>query len=65
MVIQEMTAQECRAMLTETNLARLACAHDNQPYIIPIHIDLDGEYLYCYATLGQKIQWMRGFTLVA
>ena len=64
MVIQEMTAQECRAMRAGTNLARLACAHDNQPYIIPIHVDLEGEYLYCYATLGQKIEWMRQNPLV-
>jgi hypothetical protein len=64
MVIQEMTEQECRAMLAGTNIARLACAHDNQPYIIPIHVDLDGEFLYCYATLGQKIEWMRQNPLV-
>ena len=64
MVIQEMTEEECRAMLAGTSVARLACAHDNQPYIIPIHVDLDGEFLYCYATLGQKIEWMRQNPLV-
>jgi len=63
-VIQEMTEQECRAMLAGTNLARLACAHNNQPYIIPIHVDLAGDFLYCYATLGQKIEWMRQNPLV-
>jgi uncharacterized protein len=64
MVIQEMTEHECRVMLAGTNIARLACAHDNQPYIIPIHVDLDGDFLYCYATLGQKIEWMRQNPLV-
>ena len=64
MVIQEMTEQECRAMLARTNVARLACAQNNQPYIIPIHVDLDGEFLYGYATLGQKIEWMRQNPLV-
>jgi nitroimidazol reductase NimA-like FMN-containing flavoprotein (pyridoxamine 5'-phosphate oxidase superfamily) len=63
-VIHEMTEQECRAMLAETNLARLACAHNNQPYIIPIHVDLSDDFLYCYATLGQKIEWMRQNPLV-
>jgi hypothetical protein len=60
MVIQEMTHQECRARLAGTNLARLACAKDNQPYVVPIHVDFDGEFLYSYASLGQKIEWMRG-----
>lgn len=59
MVIQEMTEHECRAMLTRTNTARLACALNNQPYVVPIQIYLAGEFLYCCATLGQKIEWMR------
>ena len=64
MVIQEMTEQECRAMLARADIARLACARNNQPYIAPIHVDLDGEFLYGYATLGQKIEWMRQNPLV-
>ena len=64
MVIQEMTGPECRAMLARTNVARLACARNNQPYIVPIHVDLDGEFLYGYGTLGQKIEWMRQNPLV-
>jgi uncharacterized protein len=64
MVIQEMTERECRAMLAGANVARLACARNNQPYIVPIHVDLAGECLYGYATLGQKIEWMRQNPLV-
>jgi uncharacterized protein len=64
MVIEEMTEQECRVMLAGTNLARLACALNNQPYIVPIHVDFDGEFLYSFATLGQKIEWMRQNPLV-
>jgi len=63
-LIQEMTEQECRAMLTRTGVARLACARNNQPYIVPLRVDLDGEFLYGYATLGQKIEWMRQNPLV-
>ena len=55
MVIQEMTDGECRAMLARRHVARLACARNNQPYIVPVHVDLDGEFLYGFATLGQKI----------
>jgi hypothetical protein len=64
MVIEEMTERECRAMLARTDVARLACTRNNQPYITPIHVDLDGEFLYGYATLGQKIEWMRQNPLV-
>lgn len=64
MLIQAMTVQECWAMLARNNIARLACARDNQPYIVPLRVDLDGEYLYGYATLGRKIEWMRTNPLV-
>lgn len=64
MLIQEMTTQECWGMLARNNIARLACARDNQPYIVPLRVDLDGEFLYGYATLGRKIEWMRTNPLV-
>lgn len=59
MVIEEMTDRECRVMLARTNLARLACALNNQPYVVPIHVDFHDAHLYGFATLGQKTEWMR------
>jgi hypothetical protein len=64
MVIEEMTNRECRAILSRTNLARLACALSNQPYIVPIHVEFDDDFLYGFATVGQKIEWMRQNPLV-
>lgn len=64
MVVHEMTAEECRAMLAGTNIARLACVRNNQPYVVPIHVDLDREFLYSFATQGLKIDWMRQNPLV-
>ena len=64
MVVHELTEQECLAILAGTNVARLACALDNQPYVVPIHVHLEGEFLYSYATEGQKIEWMRRNPLV-
>jgi nitroimidazol reductase NimA-like FMN-containing flavoprotein (pyridoxamine 5'-phosphate oxidase superfamily) len=64
MVIEEMTAAECRSMLAAATVARLGCALNNQPYIVPIHINLDGDFIYGYATAGQKIAWMRQNPLV-
>ncbi len=59
MVIDEMTEKECVALATRSSLARLACALDNQPYIIPIQFAYDSGYIYALATFGQKIEWMR------
>lgn len=64
MRIEELTEGDCHAVLQKTRVARLACARNNQPYIVPISFDLDGDCLYSYATLGQKILWMRENPLV-
>ena len=64
MVIEELGDRECRAILARTHIARLACALNNQPYIVPVHVDFHDSYLYGYATLGQKIEWMRQNPLV-
>ena len=64
MLIEEMTVQDCRAILADATVAHLACALNNQPYIVQIHVDLEDGYLYWYSTLGQKIEWMRQNPLV-
>jgi nitroimidazol reductase NimA-like FMN-containing flavoprotein (pyridoxamine 5'-phosphate oxidase superfamily) len=58
-LITELTPAECRDVLARSGLARLACARDNQPYIVPIHCYFDGECLYGFSLVGQKIDWMR------
>ena len=59
MQIQELSARECHEVLNNARVARLATAHENQPYVVPIHIYFDGADLYSFATLGRKIDWMR------
>ena len=63
-VIEELMPNECRAIISRATHAHLACSLNNQPYIVPIHVDLDGSFLYGYSTLGQKITWMRENPLV-
>ena len=43
---------------------RLACACNNRPYIVPIYFVYDDDRLYCFSTLGRKIEWMRENPLV-
>lgn len=69
MIIQEMSRDECLEVLAGARLARLACAKDNQPYVVPVYIALDrpplGEpRLYGFTTIGQKVEWMRANPLV-
>jgi nitroimidazol reductase NimA-like FMN-containing flavoprotein (pyridoxamine 5'-phosphate oxidase superfamily) len=59
MVIRKLAPEECKAILSQATLARLACALDNQPYVIPIYVAYDGSGIYALSTLGQKIEWMR------
>jgi uncharacterized protein len=61
MVIRDLTREQCEALLARTSLGRLACVRDSQPYIVPILFSFDAStrHLYCFSTVGQKIQWMR------
>lgn len=63
-IIQEMTSEECHEFLKRMRFGRVACARDNQPYVVPIYFAYDGKHLYCFSTTGQKIEWMRKNPLV-
>lgn len=64
MFIQKMTEAECLSTLARARLGRLACAHQNQPYIVPIYFAYEQPYLYAFTKAGQKIEWMRYNPLV-
>ncbi|MDR3632865.1 MAG: pyridoxamine 5'-phosphate oxidase family protein [Isosphaeraceae bacterium] len=69
MVIHEMSQEECLRLLAGARLARLACAYENQPYIVPVYLaydvqPVDKPCLYGFTTPGQKVQWMRANPLV-
>jgi len=59
MLIQEMTRDASLQFLARKGVGRLACARDGQPYITPFSFVLDGDCLYSFSTVGQKIEWMR------
>jgi nitroimidazol reductase NimA-like FMN-containing flavoprotein (pyridoxamine 5'-phosphate oxidase superfamily) len=66
MVIRELSREECFRLLSGARLARLACAHENQPYVVPVYLAYDeaSGYLYGFTTAGQKVEWMRANPLV-
>jgi uncharacterized protein len=64
MLIERMKPQECDELLARVGFGRLACARNNQPYIVPIYFAHQPRQLYGFATFGQKIEWMRSNSLV-
>lgn len=69
MEIRELSKEECRRVLAGTRLARLACALNNQPYVVPVYLayhesSVAGPCFYGFTTAGQKVDWMRANPLV-
>jgi uncharacterized protein len=64
MIITRLRSKECREMLAHLGFGRLACTSNNRPYIVPIYFSYDSGRLYCFSTLGRKIEWMRKNPLV-
>ena len=59
MIITEMDRTGCMALLRSSRHGRLACAKDGQPYVVPITFAEEGNYLYGFSLVGQKVLWMR------
>jgi nitroimidazol reductase NimA-like FMN-containing flavoprotein (pyridoxamine 5'-phosphate oxidase superfamily) len=61
MLIHELTPEECAELLRRTDLGRLACSKDGQPYVVPVHFSFDRERncVYSFSLVGQKVTWMR------
>ncbi len=64
MLLQTLNDGECRELLIRTGFGRIGCAQENQPYVIPVYFASQGEHLYGFSTVGQKIEWMRTNPLV-
>lgn len=64
MLVSEMSGEECRELLARLGFGRLACAHQDQPYIVPIYFAYEPDHLYGFTTLGRKVEWMRSNPLV-
>lgn len=58
-MIQRLSQSECLDLIGRSRLARLGCAADGQPYVVPMHYVSDGVVLYSASTFGRKIETMR------
>jgi nitroimidazol reductase NimA-like FMN-containing flavoprotein (pyridoxamine 5'-phosphate oxidase superfamily) len=59
MMTNELTQKACREVLARSRVVRLGRSLDNQPYVVPVYFAYEADYMYMFATLGQKIEWMR------
>jgi uncharacterized protein len=59
MHVQEMTQEECIAIVSNGRMGNLACARDNRPYVVPIYYAFSENHLYSFSMPGQKVDWMR------
>lgn len=64
MLINELTKSASLECLSRLRFGRLACARDGQPYITPFYFARNGQHIYSFSTMGQKIEWMRTNPLV-
>jgi nitroimidazol reductase NimA-like FMN-containing flavoprotein (pyridoxamine 5'-phosphate oxidase superfamily) len=65
MIVRTLSTLECTKLLTENRLARLACAKDGQPYVVPIYYAYADNHLYGFSMPGKKVEWMRSNPLVS
>ena len=47
------------ALLQRESFGHLGCAHDNRPYVLPMHYAYDGKELYFFTTQGMKTQYIK------
>ena len=59
MLIEEIGKDKCEELLEDVRLWRLACTFEQQPYIVPVYLAYRAGELFGFATMGQKIDWMR------
>jgi uncharacterized protein len=64
MIIYDINKEQCLEFVEKTGIGRLACARNNQPYVVPVYLVHKNGHLYSFTSLGHKIEWMRMNPLV-
>jgi uncharacterized protein len=59
MLIKEISREQCIDVLSRAGVGRLGCSYNDQPYIVPIYLAYDSDWIYVFSTFGKKIEWMR------
>ena len=64
MLVHDMNRQMSLDLVSSANMGRIACARGAQPYVTPFSYVYHESYIYSFATVGRKVEWMRANPLV-
>ena len=56
--VEDMPAEEMKALLQAVGFGHLGCARDNRPYVVPMHFAYDAECIYFLTTEGMKTSYI-------
>ena len=59
MHIEELTRKASLDFLAGNHVGRIACANQSQPYVTPCCFAYYDQWIYSFATVGKKIEWLR------
>ncbi|WP_112832486.1 pyridoxamine 5'-phosphate oxidase family protein [Ensifer sp.] len=59
MFVRELSREECIGLVSSNHIGRLACARNDQPYVVPIQYAYSTNRLYGFSMPGRKVDWMR------
>ncbi len=65
MWVRTLSALECTHLLSSHRVARLACAKDGRPYVVPIYFAYQENHFYAFSMPGKKIEYMRANPFVS
>jgi nitroimidazol reductase NimA-like FMN-containing flavoprotein (pyridoxamine 5'-phosphate oxidase superfamily) len=54
--VEDMPFAEMQALLQRVGFGHLGCAHNNRPYVVPIHYAYDSQDIYFFTTEGTKTE---------
>lgn len=54
--VREMGNGEIKKVLARVGYGHLACSHNDEPYVVPIHYVWDASKIYIYTTEGKKTE---------
>jgi len=56
-----LSSDEARQLFQRARVARLGCIVQNEPYVVPINVELEGDCCYSHSLPGLKISSLREF----
>lgn len=60
-MMKMLSHDEALKLFQTARVARLGCIIDGEPYVVPINIELEDDYLYSHSLPGQKISGLREY----